>query len=359
MTCASGPGGSRRRGRAMTVLRPVRVAAVQATPVVLDATASVEKAVRLLEQAADDGAELAVLPETFVPLYPSGRWAQGRRAASAGSTSCGSGCGSNSVDVPGPARRRARRRLRPPRAALRDRRQRARIRAARLALQHDAHARARRAAAPPPQAHADPARAPLPRHRPRRRPAASSTRRPAASAGSSAGRTGCRWPAASSTAPASRSTPRPTADDSDGWLATMRHIAIESGAFVVSAPQFIPGSAFPADFPVAGGAGHGVRPRRRLHRRSDVGRDRRRAALRRRRHASTFDCDLRHGLHAKRWFDAVGHYSRDDVLPVRQRRRRSTRSSPRRSVTRSASSARAAPARSGARCRARRARARA
>ena len=25
----------------------------------------------------------------------------------------------------------------------------------------------------------------------------------------------------------------PTADDSDGWLASMRHIAIESGAFVV------------------------------------------------------------------------------------------------------------------------------
>jgi hypothetical protein len=26
------------------------------------------------------------------------------------------------------------------------------------------------------------------------------------------------------------------------------------------------------------------------------------------------DCDLRAGLRAKRWFDAVGHYSRDDVL---------------------------------------------
>ena len=26
------------------------------------------------------------------------------------------------------------------------------------------------------------------------------------------------------------------------------------------------------------------------------------------------DCDLRAGLHAKRWFDAVGHYSRADVL---------------------------------------------
>jgi hypothetical protein len=26
------------------------------------------------------------------------------------------------------------------------------------------------------------------------------------------------------------------------------------------------------------------------------------------------DCDLRAGLHAKRWFDAVGHYSRAEVL---------------------------------------------
>ena len=26
------------------------------------------------------------------------------------------------------------------------------------------------------------------------------------------------------------------------------------------------------------------------------------------------DCDLRRGLHAKRWFDAVGHYSRAEVL---------------------------------------------
>jgi hypothetical protein len=28
------------------------------------------------------------------------------------------------------------------------------------------------------------------------------------------------------------------------------------------------------------------------------------------------DCDLRAGLHAKRWFDAVGHYGRQDLLGV-------------------------------------------
>ncbi|MDP9188426.1 MAG: hypothetical protein M3O25_04170, partial [Actinomycetota bacterium] len=37
----------------------------------------------------------------------------------------------------------------------------------------------------------------------------------------------------------------PTADDSDGWLATVRHIAIESGAYVVSVPQYIPARPFP------------------------------------------------------------------------------------------------------------------
>ena len=61
-------------------LRTVRVAAIQATPVILDAEASVAKAVALLGEAAGQGAELAVLPETFVPLYPSNRWAKGASA---------------------------------------------------------------------------------------------------------------------------------------------------------------------------------------------------------------------------------------------------------------------------------------
>ena len=61
----------------MTVLRSVRVAAIQATPEILDAEASVAKAARLLGEAADAGAELAVLPECFVSLYPSNAWAQG------------------------------------------------------------------------------------------------------------------------------------------------------------------------------------------------------------------------------------------------------------------------------------------
>src|SRR3954468_5353211 len=57
-------------------MRTVRVAAIQATSEILDAEASIAKAPRLLGRAADAGAELAVLPECFVSLYPSNAWAK-------------------------------------------------------------------------------------------------------------------------------------------------------------------------------------------------------------------------------------------------------------------------------------------
>ena len=55
----------------MPAFGTVRVAAIQATPVILDAEATVEKAAGLLGEAAGRGARLAVLPEVFVSLYPS------------------------------------------------------------------------------------------------------------------------------------------------------------------------------------------------------------------------------------------------------------------------------------------------
>jgi nitrilase len=94
----------------------------------------------------------------------------------------------------------------------------------------------------------------------------------------------------------------------------MRHIAIESGAFVVSVPQFIPASAFPADFPIPlpegkevfgeGGAVI-VEPSR-----GEVIA----GPLRGEEGIVVADCDLRVGLRAKRTFDAVGHYGREEVL---------------------------------------------
>lgn len=58
----------------MSENRVIRVAAVQDTPVVLDRAATVERAVDLIGTAAADGADLVVLPESFVPTYPDWVW---------------------------------------------------------------------------------------------------------------------------------------------------------------------------------------------------------------------------------------------------------------------------------------------
>jgi predicted amidohydrolase len=93
----------------------------------------------------------------------------------------------------------------------------------------------------------------------------------------------------------------------------MRHIAIEAGAFVVSVAQYIPAAAFPDDFPVAlpdgkdvfgeGGAAI-INPRGEVVAGPLYGEE----------GMVLFDCDLKACLHAKRSFDAVGHYSRAEVF---------------------------------------------
>jgi predicted amidohydrolase len=55
-------------------VQKVVAAAVQATPVFLDREATVDKACRLIEEAASNGAGLVVFPETFVPTYPDWVW---------------------------------------------------------------------------------------------------------------------------------------------------------------------------------------------------------------------------------------------------------------------------------------------
>jgi len=49
-----------------------RVAVVQAGPVAFDSKKSAEKAARLLSEAAQQGAKLAVFPEAFISAYPKG-----------------------------------------------------------------------------------------------------------------------------------------------------------------------------------------------------------------------------------------------------------------------------------------------
>src|SRR5438309_1014495 len=56
--------------------RPVTVACVQAEPVVLDRGRTLDRLEERAAEAARNGAELVVFPETFVPVYPSSRWAK-------------------------------------------------------------------------------------------------------------------------------------------------------------------------------------------------------------------------------------------------------------------------------------------
>jgi nitrilase len=56
--------------------RAVTVACVQAEPVILDRDATLDRLEQLAAEAAGNGAELVVFPETFVSVYPSSRWAK-------------------------------------------------------------------------------------------------------------------------------------------------------------------------------------------------------------------------------------------------------------------------------------------
>jgi nitrilase len=298
--------------RPMTAFETVRVAALQATPVVLDAEACVEKAIGLLEDAASDGVKLAVLPETFIPLYPSNAWA---RSASAfgGWDELWERLWENSVDVPGPIvdRLAAVCRARDLHCAIGvNERESARpgtIYNALLLIGPDGLLAKHRKL--------------MPTHHERLFHGIGAggdldvTETPV-------GRVGgliCwenRMPLARYAV--YEGGPQiwvaPTADDSDGWLASMRHIAIESGAFVVSAPQYIPASAFPEDFPVALPEGKEVFGRGGAAIIEPSAGDVIAGPLYGEEGMVVADCDLRRGLHAKRWFDAVGHYSRSEVL---------------------------------------------
>ncbi|HTO24978.1 MAG TPA: carbon-nitrogen hydrolase family protein [Gaiellaceae bacterium] len=87
--------------------RPVTVACVQVEPVVFDREATLDKVAALAAEAAGAGAELVVFPETFVPVYPSSLWARafaGWQAAGAKETFARIAQGS--VAVGSPAERR-------------------------------------------------------------------------------------------------------------------------------------------------------------------------------------------------------------------------------------------------------------
>src|SRR3954454_20183264 len=295
----------------MATFQTVRVAAIQDTPVILDAEATVDKAIGLLNAAADDGGQLAVLPETFVSLYPSGSWAY-KAARFSGFDEFWERMWESSIDVYGPHVDRI--------AAVCGERD----------IGCVIGVNERESERPGSLYNAMLTIGPqglVAKHR-KLMPTQHEKLFHGIGAGDDLivadtplGRIGgliCwenRMPLARYAL--YRQGPQiwiaPTADDTEGWLASMRHIAIESGAFVVSAPQYIPRSAFPADFPVDlpdkevfgnGGAaiiepGDGAVIAGPLYGEEGM---------------VVADCDLRIGLHAKRFFDAVGHYGREDVL---------------------------------------------
>jgi nitrilase len=82
----------------------VKVAVVQAAPILFNREATVEKACRLAIEAAAQGAKLILFPEAFIPAYPRGLsfgTAVGRRSPAGRRT--WQRYWANAIDVPGPA----------------------------------------------------------------------------------------------------------------------------------------------------------------------------------------------------------------------------------------------------------------
>ncbi|PKM89657.1 MAG: nitrilase [Firmicutes bacterium HGW-Firmicutes-12] len=53
-------------------VKAVRIAVIQASPVIMNIDATIEKALVLIKEAAAKKAEIVVLPESFIPTYPRG-----------------------------------------------------------------------------------------------------------------------------------------------------------------------------------------------------------------------------------------------------------------------------------------------
>jgi nitrilase len=75
---------------------------VQAEPAIFDRDATIARLAGLAREAAGEGARLVLFPETFVPVYPSNRWARELAHGSAGAAIWAK-LAQQSVEVPGPA----------------------------------------------------------------------------------------------------------------------------------------------------------------------------------------------------------------------------------------------------------------
>lgn len=296
----------------------VRVAVVQATPVVLDAEATVAKACELIGEAGANGARIIALPECFVSLYPSSRWAH--RCATFGSEGAEVHrlTWAGAVDVPGPLTERL--------GAA------ARRAGAWVAIGVNERDSARPGTLWNTLVWLSPDGRLAGKHRklmPTLHERVFHGMGPGDDLGvheSEHGRLGgllC-W---ENFMPEARQVLHrqgvdfylaPTADDRDIWVAAMRTFAFEAGAFVLSPVQYLPKSAFPDDFPLADeiaagpdellqGASLIADPWGNLLAGPVAGREETLYA----------DCDPGAIIAARRVFDTGGHYRRPDVtLPV-------------------------------------------
>ncbi len=297
----------------MAAFEKVTVAAVQATPVVLDAEATVDKAIGLIGEAADRGATFVVFPECFVSIYPTAAWAANAATWSSAADALWERLWDSSVDVTGPLVARL----------------------AKACAEHGVHVaigvNEREDHRPGSLYNAllviggDG----LLLHHRKLMPTMHERVFHGVGAGDDLdvvdlpgiGRVGglicwenrmplARWHVYQG---GPQIWVAPTADDSDGWLASMRHIAIEAGAFVVSVPQYIPVSAFPDDFPMRLPEGVDVLGRGGACIVSPGG-EIIAGPLYDEEGIVVAECDLREALKSKRYFDAAGHYGRADVL---------------------------------------------
>jgi nitrilase len=296
----------------MTMLRSVRLAAVQAAPVVLDLDATLDKAVDLIKAAANDGAELVVLPECFLSLYPTWGWIGAATTDGAAVSEIYRRMWESGVEVPGPAVDRLAAASRETGTTIvvgvneREPSQSYTVYNTMLTIGPSGV---------------------LARHR-KLMPTMHERMFHGIGDGDDltvvdtpVGRVGgliCwenRMPLARYAL--YRQAPQiwvaPTADTGEGWQALVRAIAIESGAFVVSVPQFTVAADYPADFPVPlpddsvlsrGGAvivdpDDGLVLAGPLYDEEGI---------------VIADCDLSEALSGKAWFDVAGHYSREETL---------------------------------------------
>jgi nitrilase len=292
--------------------RTVRVAAIQAAPAVLDLEATVERACGLLADAAAQGADLAVLPECFLSIYPTNTWAGGIVGDGAAASAIWNRMWESAVDVDGPE-------------------------VARLVAECGEHnlicaigVNERESSRPGGTLYntlllLGPGGV-LHRHRKlmptfqERMFHGFGDGRDLDVIDTPLGRIGgliCwenRMPLARYAV--YRGGPQiwiaPTADYGEGWVSLLRAIAVESGAYAVGVCQHVTASDYPEDFPLEIEPGSTLSsgwsciagPDGALLAGPLVDED----------GILVVDCDLGAIAAEKQWFDVVGHYAREDVL---------------------------------------------